>query len=99
MAGGDVFADVFVHHHVVGHGHQGLVAHVDFALAAGGDFVVMGFDGDAQVDQLGNHFASDVLHRVHRRRGEISFFEANLVTQIAGVLVTAAPDSLAATDV
>ena len=48
---------------------------------------------------VGHHFAADVLHRVHRRRGEIALLEPDLVTQIGRVLVAAAPDALAAADV
>ena len=99
VAGGDVLADVLVHHHVVGHRHQVLVAHVDFALPAGGDLVVMRFDRDAQLDQRRDHLAADVLHRVHRRRGEVPLLQADLVAEVDRVLVAAAPDALAAADV
>jgi len=41
------FDHVLVSQHLVGHLGHGVKAHVDFSLAAGGDFVVMDFDLDS----------------------------------------------------
>ncbi len=44
---GGVLDHVFIRQHLVGHLGHGVKAHVDFSLAAGGDFVVMDFDLDS----------------------------------------------------
>ena len=55
VGAGDVLDHVFVHHQIVAHARQRIVAHVDLGLAAGGDFVVMGLDLDAEVHHGEDH--------------------------------------------
>lgn len=84
---GYVLDDVLVHHQLVGHFHQRREFHIDFALAGGGDFVVMRFDVDAQTDQGRDHLGADILQSIDRRAGEIAFLKAGAVAQVGNALV------------
>ena len=64
---GDVLDDVLVLQHVVGHLDERGEAHVDLALAAGGDFVVLGLDLEAALDHGQHHLGAQVVQRVGRR--------------------------------
>ena len=86
-------------HHLVGHLHQVLEAQVDFALAGGGHFVVLGFDVDAAIDHGLHHLVADVHHLVGRRHGEIAFLVAELVAQVRAFLAAAVPLAFDAVDV
>ena len=68
--------------HVVGHLDQRGEAHVDLALAAGGDFVVLGLDLQAALDHGQHHLGADVVQRVGRRHREIAFLVAELVAEV-----------------
>ncbi len=85
---GDVLDDVFVFQDVVGHVDQRRKAHVDFALAAGGDLVVLGLDLQAALDHGEHHFGAQIVQRVGRRHREVTFLVTQLVTKI-GLLVAA----------
>ena len=85
---GDVLDDVLVLQHVVGHLDQRSVAHVDLALAAGGDLVMMGLDLEAALDHRQHHLGAHIVQGVGRRTGEIAFLVAELVAEV-GLLVAA----------
>jgi hypothetical protein len=72
VSSGDVLDDVLVPHQLVGHLKRGSELHVDFALTGGGDFVVMGFDDDADLAHLVDHLGSDVAEGVVGTDGEVS---------------------------
>ncbi len=79
---GHVADDVLVQHHVVGRFHQRVEPLVDFALAAGCDFVVMALDVEAALDHGLHHLGPQVLIMIGRRRGEVTFFVAWPVSEI-----------------
>ena len=91
---GDVFNDVLVPHDLVGHAQQGIVLHVDLALAGGGDLVVVDLDGNADFYHLQDHLAADVLEGVMRWYREVAFLEAGLVAQVGVLLAAAVPLAL-----
>src|SRR5215831_18193056 len=93
MALGYVAHRVFKNLQVVGGANQSGIAKVDFALAGGGDFMVMAFNLNAGLLQLVGDFGAKVLERVERREGDISFFVANMVAEIrVPVLAVRIPD-------
>ena len=79
---GHVADDVFVHHHVVGGFHQRVEALIDFALAAGGHFVVVALDVEAALDHGLHHFGAQILIVIGGRDREIAFFVARPVAQV-----------------
>ena len=99
VAARDVLDDVLVPEDLVRHRQQGVEAHVDFALAGGGHFVVVHFDRDTDLLHLDDHLAADVLQRVVRRDGEVAFLEARLIAQVRVFLATGVPRTLDAVDV
>ena len=75
----DVLDYVFVDHHIVGHARQWGEAHVDLPLAAGRDFVMVGFDADADVLEGLHHFRARILKDVSWRNREITLLRAQNV--------------------
>src|ERR1051326_2303461 len=55
-------------------------------------------DGDTCLLDLQRHFIADVLQRIHRRHGEITFLRADFVTEVWKFLATAVPMTFAAVD-
>jgi hypothetical protein len=82
VAIGHIFEHIFEPHQLIGHLQQRFEAHVDFALAGGGHFVVLGFDVDAQLLQHQNHFGAQILKFIHGRHGKVAFLVARFVTQV-----------------
>ena len=74
--------DVLVQHHVVGRLHQRVESLIDFALAAGGHFVVMALDVEAALDHGLHHFAAQILIVIGGRNGEIAFLVSRTVAEI-----------------
>ena len=78
----DVADHVLVQHHVVGRFDQRVEALIDFALAGGGDFVVVALDIEADLDHRLDHFGAQVLIMIGGRHGEISFLVARTVAEV-----------------
>ena len=76
---GSILHHVFINHQVVGHAGERGEAHVYFVLAAGRDFMVMGFDLDPQRLHRQHHFGAESLHAVGRGNRKIPLFRARLV--------------------
>ena len=80
-----VLRAVLVPAHLVRHLRQGVVAHVDLGLAAGGHLVVVHLDADADRFQREHHVGADVLELVHRGHGEVALLVARLVAEVRPV--------------
>ena len=78
---------------------QGVEPHVDFALPAGGHFVVLGLDVEPALDHGQHHLGADVHHLVGRRHREVAFLVAELVAQVGAFLPAAVPVALDAVEV
>jgi hypothetical protein len=63
--------------------HQGVELGADFALAGGGDFVVMHFDRHAAGFQRQAHGGADVVQAVDRRHREIAALDGRTVAGVA----------------
>ena len=74
--------DVLVQHHVVGGLHQRVEALIDFALAAGGDFVMMALDVEAALDHGLHHLGAQILIMIGGRNREIAFLVARPVAEV-----------------
>ena len=94
-----VLGDILIQHHLVGHVHKRVEEHIDLGLAAGGDLVMMGFDGDSALLKNCHHFRTDVLTLVGRRKRKVSFLKANLMAQVVGIIVASVPDAFCAVHV
>ena len=79
---GDVADDVLVQHHVVGRLHQRVEPLIDFALAAGGHFVVMALDVEPALDHGLHHLAAQILVVIGGRNREVAFLVARPVAQV-----------------
>ena len=95
---GDVAHDVFVILHGVAHAFERREPDIDLGLAGGGDFVMLALDRNAGFLQLQTHLIANVLQAVHRRDREVTFFRANLVTEIWKFFARAVPMSFDAID-
>ncbi|GBE30234.1 hypothetical protein BMS3Bbin04_01266 [bacterium BMS3Bbin04] len=95
---GSVFHHVLVELQIIRHPHQRFIPHVDLALSAAGDFVMMRFDGYAHRLKRHHHFAAQVVQFIRRRDREISFLETRLVTEIRHLVRTAVPMSFLGID-
>ena len=95
---GDVPDDVFVGHHVVGRFDEGVVALVDFALAGGGDFVVVALDDEAAGLHDLDHFGAEILVVIGRGDGEVAFFVAGAIAVVVG-FAAGVPAALLGVDV
>ena len=71
MLFGYILNDVFVLEDAVRRLDQRPIAHVDLALAARGDFVVVPLDGEPRIDHHPHHFRAEIVVRIGRRAGEI----------------------------
>src|SRR5947209_5382631 len=58
------------------------VAEVYFALAGGGDLVVVALDRDARLLQLAGDLAAEVLQRVERRQRDVALLVAYVVAEV-----------------
>ena len=100
---GDVLDDVLVEAHLVAHLHELVEPQVDFALAGGGDFVVLGFDVEPALDHRDHHLVADVHQGIGRRHGEVAFLVAQLVAEVGfalrRVILAAVPLAFFAVDV
>ncbi|BBY33555.1 hypothetical protein MMIN_16160 [Mycolicibacter minnesotensis] len=83
---GGVFDEVFEEHEVVGGVEQGVEFVVDFGLAAGADFVVAAFDGEAGVGEVGGHDVAEVDVLVVGGDGEVAAFGADFVAEVGGAV-------------
>ena len=88
---GDVLDDVLEPLQGVAHAEQRVEAHVDLALAAGGDFVVHGLDGHADALQDFDHLVAQVDHGVGRRAGEVALLVARLVAEVGELFAAGVP--------
>ena len=77
-----VLDDVLVDHHLVRHPEQRLEAHVDLALAARGDLVVMELACDPECAHRHDHLGAQVREGVGRRDGEVPLLLAQLVCEV-----------------
>lgn len=98
-AGGDIFDHVFVFAEAVAHGEEGIEAEVDFALAAGGDLMVLGFDHETDVLHGGDHFVPEVHKGIHGGDGEVAFLVGDFVAEVGHFPGSGIPDTLAGIDV
>ncbi len=98
MLPGDVADDVFVILHRVAHLLERREPNVDLGLAGGGDLVVLFVDWNAGFLQLERHFVANILQRVHRRDGKITFLRSNLVAHIRKFFARAVPVTFDAID-
>ena len=74
--------NIFVQHHVVGGFHQRVEALIDFALSAGGHFVMVALDIQAAPDHGLHHGAAQVLVMIGGRHREITFLVARAISQV-----------------
>ncbi len=77
---GDIFTNVFVPHKLVGHFQQVRKLHIYFALAGGGNFMVMGFYDNADFAHFIYHFTTKIMIRVGWADREISPLKTGLVS-------------------
>src|SRR5262249_31717768 len=77
----NVLDHIFVDHDVVGHAGERRKTHVDFALAASSDLVVVRLDSDADSLEQDHHISARVLQCVRRRHWEIAFLGTKLVAE------------------
>ncbi len=94
VAESDVADDVLEPLQGVTHGKQGVEAHVDFTLTAGGDFVVRGFDAHADALQHLHHLVAQVDQRVGGRDGEIAALVRRFVAEVGELLAARVPGPL-----
>src|SRR3954449_9203976 len=83
--------DVFVVLHPVAHLLHRSETDVDLGLARGCDFVMLALNRDAGLLQLQTHLVANILEAVRRPDREITFFRANLVTEIWELFPRAIP--------
>ena len=88
IALGDVLDRVFQRLHFIGLAHQGIEQDADFALAGGGDFVVMHLNGMAHLLQRQTHRAANIVQRIHRRHREIAALDAGAMAEVAAFIST-----------
>ncbi len=86
VALGDVLDHVFQDLHFVGLAHQGVETDADFALAGGGDFVVMHFYPQTRLLQRQAHGGADVVQGIHRRHREITALDAGPMAEVAALI-------------
>ena len=84
VAVGNVMHDVLEDLGPVGALHQGAELGADFALAGGGDFVVMHFHRHAAGFQRNTHLGADVVQAVDRRYREVAALDGRAVAAVAG---------------
>ena len=77
----DVLDDVLVDHHLVGHPRERPEAHVDLALAAGRDLVMVELARDPERLERHHHLAAQIVQRVRRRRREIALLRPDRVAE------------------
>jgi hypothetical protein len=90
----DILDHVFVNHDVVGHPCERGKAHVDLALTAGRDFMVVGLHRNADFFQERHHVGARVLELIGRRYREIPLLGAQLVPEARADLVRGVPVGL-----
>ena len=94
-----VLDHVLVLHHPVGHLHHRGEAHVDLALSGSRHFVMLSFDGDADVLHDQHHLAAQVLQRIGGRHREVPFLVTGLVAQVGLLVPAGVPAPLLGVDV
>src|ERR1039458_3453604 len=77
-----------------GRAHQGVEAKINLGLAAGGHFMVLALDLDAQFLHDQAHLGADVLLGVVGGDGEITLLVADFIAQVGGFVPAAVPDGL-----
>ena len=66
--------------------HELVEPQIDFALAGGGDFVMLGFDVEPALDHRDHHFVADVHQGIGGRHGEVAFLVTELVAEVGFAL-------------
>ena len=99
MAPGHALDHVLVQHELVGHGQQGVEAHVDLGLAGGAHLVVLDLDLDTHLLHGEDHFRAEVLEVVHGRDREIAFLVPGLETEVGPLAFARVPDAFDRVDV
>ena len=84
----DLWIDVLVDLHVVGHRDHRAELDAELVLG-GGHFVVVLFDDDAHLGHDREHFGADVLAAVDRRHGEVAALGARTVAEVAHLVLGA----------
>ena len=80
---GNVPNDVLVNHDVVGSFNQLRELHAQFVLPCTGDFVVVLFNGNAQLGHEQQHFGANVLSCVIRGYREVALLGLDFVSKVA----------------
>ncbi len=95
----DIAHDVFIHLHLVGDAHKGVVFDVYLRLPSGADLVVLHLYFHADLAQGEHHLSAQVLQGVGRWAGEVASLEAHLVAEIRRLLAPRVPFALIRIDV
>src|SRR3982074_2557065 len=74
--------DVFEYLQIVGSAQHRCVAKVDFALARGGHFVVMTFDGDATLSENQRNLRAKIAQGINWRNRNVPFFATNVIAEV-----------------
>jgi hypothetical protein len=95
VACGDVVHGVLQDLHLVGLLDEAAGTDADFALAAGGDFVVVHLDDETELFAGAAHRVADVLIGIDRRHREVTALDAGTMTLVAfRILRVAVPGAL-----
>src|SRR5659263_207261 len=73
-------------------------AHVDLGLAAGGDFVVLALDADADFLHLHDHLVAEIVLGVGGGNREVAALVARLVAQVGELFAAGVPGPLGGVD-
>ena len=92
MPAGGVLYNVLVLEKIVRALDQRSEPQIDFRLASGGDFMVLSFHHQPSFNHQKHHLVADILLGIGRGHGEISLFEARLVSQVRPFITPAVPD-------
>ena len=92
MLARDVLDDVLVHHHRIGSLDQSVETIIDFRLTGRGHFVMLPLNFYAELFHDQAHLRADILLLIQRGDREVTFFVADLVTQVGHFLPAGVPD-------
>ncbi len=93
VACGGLFGGVFVVDEFVSHAEEMVVAEVDFALASGGDFVMVAFNFDAEAEEGADDVVAEIGEGIDGWGGKVAFAQADLVALVFGAFLAAVPDA------
>src|SRR4029079_614102 len=79
---GRVADHVLVQHHVIGRFTEGIKALIDFALAGGGDFVMVALDVEPDFSHGLDHLGAQILVMIGGRNRKVAFLVARPVAQV-----------------